>query len=174
MANKPKLPLVLRAMVPEDVNFITNSWLKSYAESAIGPRQKGVSARERVTTHHGVSPTRFYKKEQDLIHALSQLRKIVVACDPEAPNFIYGYACGEARFDDPEGGWLLLDFVYVKTAYRLQGIARQMLEEGFGWTEQPIFATHWTFMCNEIDKYHRINYDDYEIKIGIMDFDAST
>lgn len=173
MANK-KLPMALRGMLPGDVNFITHSWLKSYAESAIGPRDKGVNAKARVTTHRGVEPRRYYKGEQNVIHALSRIRKVVVACDPDDPNFIYGYAFGEARFEDPAGGWLLLDYIYVKTSYRGQGIARQILQEGYEWTEQPIYATHWTFLCDTLARGRKLEYDDYEIKIGIMDFDADT
>lgn len=96
-----------RRLLPEDVPFLYNSWLKSYRDSP---------------TVQSISNTVYYAEQHKLIERLLQApeAKAVVACNPEDPTQIYGYIVYQ-----PD----VLHWVYVKHTFRGAGIARMLVAE---------------------------------------------
>lgn len=125
-----------------DVNFILNSWLKSYQPSAPPARD-------------------YWASQQALIAKLAEHAKVILVCDAENPSFIIGYICGETVQSE-----FRVHYIYVKNSYRRQGVARSLLV-ALGWTPgTPIIASHWTRACSPNAAKYMLSRDDYVLKEG--------
>ena len=141
------VPFILefRPIEARDFNFILNSWLMSYRDS------------RRDHTNGN-----YFPGQQNLIAEISQRRTLIVGCDAESPEWIVGYICGQLLTD----GRLLLDYIYVKHAYRERGIARGLLA-AIGWTEgMEIVATHWTKPIDKVGKRYNAGHNAYFNTMG--------
>lgn len=116
----------LRQATPSDLNFIYNSWLKSYRNS---PWAANVPSAVYFKIHH------------DLIEALIQRSSCVVACDSEDPDQILGFAIVEQRRD-----LKIAHYVYVKQPYRRIGVATTLLGV-FGDID---FSSHFTRSADKL------------------------
>ncbi len=108
------LEIVIRDIRPGDRNYIIDSWHKS--------------------AHVGMSwvPTHIYLPEmQARITRLLHRSKVVVACDPEDPDFIIGWACTENG---------TLHYVFVRHAFQLAGVCTRLLAG----LPLPLVVTHCT------------------------------
>jgi GNAT superfamily N-acetyltransferase len=79
-------------------------------------------------------PTTYAKTERVIIETLmSQARavgsttQVLVACDPQDEDTIYGFACGEKQL-----ARALLHYVWVKPPFRRQGIASLLVGQLLG------------------------------------------
>jgi hypothetical protein len=124
----------VRPMVPGDISFVMNSWLRRYRDS-IHPRL----VTDRV----------YYEFQQGVIQRIlaTEGLKVVVAVDPEDTNHIYGYCVGEALTDD----WMMLHWVYVKGAFRRFSMARDLLNSVVN-TSSKIQYSHRTKLVDYLDK----------------------
>lgn len=93
------LPVLLREVRKEDGTFIHNSWLESSWY-----RNKRVPNAKRLMSNRIVK--------------VMEHSKILVACDPEDDEIIYGYVL----YEDDAVHW-----VYVKYLFRKQGLATLLL-----------------------------------------------
>lgn len=130
-----ELPLQIRYAGKDDVAFITNSWLKSYRES------------------HSVDsiPNRvYYWYHHKILEQLLARSAVVVLCNEEDPDQILAWACVEKLVDKV----LVIHYLYVKHAFRKQGLARRLMGFLFD-KEKPsaMFVTHWTRAAAGIE-YH--------------------
>lgn len=99
----------LRQANPSDESFIYNSWLKSYKNSDFA---RSIPARTYYAMHHLVI-------ERILSRPSTQ---VLVACDPTAPDVLYGYVVMESV-----GDLSVVHYCYVKQAFRRLGIASALL-----------------------------------------------
>jgi GNAT superfamily N-acetyltransferase len=114
-------PLVFRPIEQADYNFVLNAWMRSYRDAM------------RVMKNDA-----YFQGQQNLIAELAKRRQLVIGCDGDTPAWIAGFACGVQL----EDGRMIVDYLYVKHAYRDRGIARGLLS-ALGWTQgQEIIATH--------------------------------
>ena len=121
----------IRPIVPDDVAFVLASWLDGYWPdcpcSLVMPKS--------------VWWTRWHRVLENIL--ADERTKTVVACNPEDPTQLYGFAC--ARPPD------VLHWVYVKQAFRHNGIAAGMLAElpGLSLVSHASASTVRAFRRNE-------------------------
>lgn len=99
----------------EDIPFVLNSLLKRYRD-AIPIRL----VTDRV----------YYENQHHVVTHIMQSpgAKLLVACDPEHENTIFGYCLAEDLTPD----WVLLHFAYVKGAFRRFGLAKDLIKQAIG------------------------------------------
>ncbi len=115
------LPVTLRPAADADAGFVLNSWLKSYrASMTVVPSSQYFSR----FGHRG------------LVMDLMGRQPIVVASWDEDPAVIVGWSCGEPS--------KLLHYVYVKQAFRRQGIGTRLVAALDLAGEGPLRCTHGT------------------------------
>lgn len=121
-----------RVCTPQDLPLIWNSWLKSYR--ANNEMAKAVGA------------DTYYRQHRVLIGELCNRSAILIACDPEYPDQIYGYAVYEVY----NGPVLVMHYVYVKKTYRRFGIATELVHKARLSVHHPegmpVGATHATYL----------------------------
>lgn len=141
------MEIAIRSYDNADVGFIFNSWLKSFRES---PTVRRVPNSVYYENHHSLIDT-------ILASSRSQL---LVACNPEDANEIYGYVVAE-YFEERT----VVHWVYCKQKFRQKGVARQLMGKILEGAEEglPIFYTHYTKAVDrEIhNKAGAIIYDPY-------------
>lgn len=101
----------LRTVTPSDHSFIFNSFTKSVADSTNTPTQQSIQLIDAALAN----PKAF----------------IALAVDPDDPNLIFGWIVAQPTPQGPELLW-----VYVKSVYRHQGIARKLLSAALEATSQ--------------------------------------
>lgn len=96
----------LRFSTENDLPFIYNSWLKDYRGSDFA---KFINDKDFFTYHHILIEEIIKRPSSD----------ILIACDPEDSNVIYGWVCVEAQ--------TTLHYAYVKASFRGLGIFTKLL-----------------------------------------------
>jgi GNAT superfamily N-acetyltransferase len=110
----------IRGYVPDDRNLILSSWLR---ENTPDPRVDGdVYFREQESKI----------KRWLLSLTFNRFRVLRVACAPDYPAQVFGWIAAELLRDSP-----VLHFVFVKGAFRGQGLAKELME-GI----KPVLHTH--------------------------------
>jgi hypothetical protein len=101
--------VAFRPMAPGDVNFVLDSWLRSYRESP----------------YAGCIPNnRFFDIMHEAVEGLlARGAKVEVACAKHDPDKILGWLCGEIINEE-----LCLHFCYVKDPYRRMGLMTELLD----------------------------------------------
>lgn len=144
------VPVVVRQANEDDVNFLFNSWLRSFRGS--GSLAKGVVNTVYFTEHHKV------------IEKILKTAAVYVAVDPEDSKNIYGWVC----FEYIEGVFCL-HFAYVKHIYRGLGIATTLLSKSGHDFSKPSIHTHsndkaLTLSTRKNSVYHPYILMNYEGK----------
>lgn len=95
----------IRPSTKEDVSFVMDSWLRSF----------------RKSPYSGVVPRNLYVQvySECIRQLLARGARLMVACNPEAPEQILGFIC----YESPG----VLHYVYVKELYRDSGIAKSLV-----------------------------------------------
>lgn len=109
---------LIRDGVADDLNFILDSWVKSY----------GPSPYARAMGRVGSPKELFYVRAEARARALIQVCPVKLACDASDPDVIIGWACGAPPF---------LHYVFVKTHFRHNGIAKHLLSS-LGFKENEV------------------------------------
>ena len=119
-------PIHYRDAVPDDVGFILSSWLKSAGDAWSELKTSDLSQWCDHRTMSGTQvgwfadvPHRFTRTAVAEILERPTTRAIV-ACDPDDPSVIFGYAIGEPDHR-------IVHWCHVKHALRRNGIARDLL-----------------------------------------------
>ncbi len=130
------LPIAIRDAEPTDEGFIISTWLKSFRKGSDFARN--IYRDLFFTFHHGIVET---------ILARPNTAKLV-ACQPDAPEVIYGYMVF-ARMDPEVFYRLKLEFrpivhyLYVKEAFRQMRVASRLIEKS-AIDPSRIYLTHHT------------------------------
>lgn len=123
----------------EDVNFIFNSWLKSYRNSYA---TKNITSTFYFTEHHKV------------IERILAAAKTVIACNQEDPSQVYGYVVG-----DTVDGIFVIHYLYVKHSFRGLGLGKLLFN---AFDHDPTAAslyTHHTHMAHRLAaKYNMLHH----------------
>lgn len=139
MAND--LAIRVRPANEEDVPFIFNSWLKSYRNSFF--------ARD-------IHSTVYYSEHHKVLEKIIKNNSVLVACNPEESNQIYGYIIsGKVQ------NVIVVHYVYVKQPYRNLGIAK-LLGAAVGHDKEvPGFHTHTTRLGRDLAIKFNLIYSPY-------------
>ena len=100
--------VLIRRGTPEDAGFVFSYWLRD--------------AFERCRTYRGMSKALFMRLHHLVLERVVSRSILHVACDPEAPEVVYGFVCAEPNASPP-----ILHYIYTKRRFRRCGIARQLL-----------------------------------------------
>lgn len=129
-------PVRIRDYKPEDLGVVIHAWLLDYRRKAF---------------KRGIVPPVYYIFQERKIKALMDRHPPVIACDMEDEDHVYGWACG-AKFEHEDGiKDSVLHYVYVKEAFRGQGVASLLIKEFEPWS--TLFYTHETSDSKLIQRY---------------------
>lgn len=134
-----KVDIYIREADYKDINFIKNSWEKSF---------------EKVMKQ--VPQTLYTRGQQRLMAKLMARSTCFVACNPDELTQIYGWMLFEKL-----GEIGVLHYIYVKHPYRRYGIGSQlysMLERD---KSVPCIATHTTLYLNHIKDKWNLTFNPY-------------
>lgn len=122
------VPTVYRQPIQADHPFIYNSWLKSFRTYSSWATQ--------------VAPTIFFANHKMVIAKLLEEAGVLVACNPDLPDQIFGYAV----FTQTGSNVTVLHYVYVKHPFRKMGVAGGLVatvrSESNHDKALPMIATH--------------------------------
>lgn len=122
------VPVTFRRPTPECLSFIYSSWLKSFR--IYSRWAKAVPAQIYFGNHKRV------------VQKLLEDSGVLIACNPECPDQIFGYAV----YQPTAGGVAVLHYLYVKQPYRKMGIATALFREALHRSEHrselPVAVTH--------------------------------
>ena len=129
----------IRGFKPEDINFILDSWLKSYFKNQTGYKEDG-----KV----------FFSSHQKQIEKLFNDGRLVVqvACLPDDDDIILGFAVFGTDYS--------LHYISVKQSFQRLGIARMILRS-FYKDRSEITVSHWTKDIQHIKRIYKVNYNRY-------------
>lgn len=111
--------VAIRLKESKDEPFIYNSWLQS-----------------NKSRHPNIPSSDYYSLYKKIIADVLYKSIVVIACDPQDPEFIYGYAVIRP-IDDVK----IIHYVYVKKPFRRFGVAKKMLESQEINLRDPIVIT---------------------------------
>jgi hypothetical protein len=131
----------LRPYKAEDLNFIQNSWGSSY--------YKGADYTDFM------SPQEFNKQHRPIRENILKrpTATAIIACDAKDEDLILGWIL----IEKPKTSGLLLHYLYVKEAFKGEGVADALLNKTL--IETPILVTH---MTDKARKILRKKKDDFK------------
>ena len=137
---KPHIPMLTRPLKTEgslgemELGFILDSWVKGAAESKMWAPRVGRGEGGVATPVPPHIPLHYHDL---LLKKLLPNIRIMIACDPSDSDTIWGYAAWEPG---------LLHWVYVKSAFRRQGIGTVLLKslEGMDFSKNELRVSHRT------------------------------
>lgn len=131
------LPIVMRPMRSNDINFVMNCWLNDSAKQY--PNKYAHYKNFNV------------KQSKNLLNVLQHCN-VLVAVSPEDDDFIFGFVAYEQ-----DNSTTVFHFVYVKDTYRNQKIAKRLLTYVFpNLAVQDCIITH-------LPKLDDANYEKYQL-----------
>lgn len=136
-----KLPIKIRPISQLDVNFILNSWLKSFRGAFF------------VKDIH---PTTYYAEHHSVCSELLQTCQTYVACSDSDPTEIYGFICAEYI-----SGTLVVHYIYVKHTFRNMGIAKALLAQFAVAPGTMSFYTHHNSVAHKQAAAYQMLYSPY-------------
>ena len=126
-------PYTFRSYELTDIPFIQSSWGNSYYEGVNG--------------HKLLEGQDFHKHHRPIREAILNKPNIaiIVCASTEDPDLIIGYIIVEK----PESSdYSVLHYVYVKQAFKRQGIARELFKRSI--TKKPVMYTHETITAGRV------------------------
>ena len=131
LQDRTTLPIKIRAPIDADWNYIYDSWKRSFKE-----------------TMPWVPTPNFFRAMGERIEAIKGRRetRFFVACDPDDEEFIFGWGCF--------GRKNLIHYLFVRQAFRHARVALRLVEMATD-TKKPIAFTHWTRVCEKLNRKHR-------------------
>lgn len=131
--------ITYRPYKESDLNFIIDSWLKSYyqnSEFAAAIDEKTFNVYHRAV----------------IIRMLERGAKVLIACLTEDEDTILGFACYEAA---------ILHYVFIKQSQRRQNLATVLLHRAE--IANDTFYTHRTYVLMNLPKRNAYKYNPYLI-----------
>jgi hypothetical protein len=122
---RPPLEIALRTEREGDLHFILSAW--KWGMRSMFPELESKPYFQMITSR--INSIRSHPEAQ-----------IIIACDPEDSNFIFGYSC----FTGP-----VLNYVFVRQAFRRARVASRLVP-----SEAPLTVTAWTRAAEFYSKSH--------------------
>jgi len=145
---------LVRPAEPDDFAFIFSTWLKSYRYN-----NQDVSR---------VPAELYYRKHHEVIARLRDRCALPVACLPDSPAVIIGFAALElppallntSSLPPPAPAPPVIHWVYVKRAWRRMGVATRLLGQ---LSPSACCHSHWTSAIHPWAhvKWSGLRYDPY-------------
>ena len=144
----PCVKFTMRAAMRDDVNFILNSWLKSYFRSRSWFCAAKLSERQYYDGHHRIIDA-ILRRESSAV---------IVLHEPSDISQIFGWVC----FERDTHRLSVVHYIYVKSCFRGFGFGRHL----FGVATEGaarVVATHWTkrLMDNRSDSRYQLDVNPY-------------
>lgn len=143
---------IVRSALTGDVSFIYNSWLKSFRDGSLWAQL--------------IPSPLYFLSEKKVIDKLILETDVLIACNPESEDQIFGYVVADNSIKDVT----LLHYVYVKQPYRGLGFAVKLIENALPPTasrDHVIVASHMTRAFNEyLTKKLGVIYNPYVLHGG--------
>lgn len=133
--------ITFRPATQDDVNFIFNSWLKSFRGGTLAT---------------GVSNPIYYAQHHRLIEGICKSAQILVAVNAADLAQIFGYVAYE-----PMEGMNVVHYIYVKEPYRRLGLGKLLLEQAKIDAKKPFFCTHRTNVMRFLERRYAFVYNPY-------------
>lgn len=125
----------IRQAIPNDINFIFSTWLKSYRKSSfVGEK---------------VENKEFFNNYNQIIDNLLLKSTTYVACLKDDEIVICGYICAQ---DD------IIHYIFVKEVFRNLGIARKLIKH---MEVPPTYTTHLTRMSEGLLVKFNLKYNPF-------------
>lgn len=128
---KSDLPIHIRLMKPEDEALIMSSWITTFW---------------KTSKHDWKLPFPEYAKFQRVkINRLWQTSFVLVACDTEDHDHIYGWICGQKQpfeLERTKTHPAIIHYAHTKDTFRKLGIFTKLLNEFAPWDR--LYYTHRT------------------------------
>jgi len=106
----------------DDLHFVLSSWLQSYRLSS---------------PCINIPPHVYFKEQESKIKNLIVDSQLLIACNKLDPGQIFGWACFQ-----PD----VFHYVYVKSTFRKNGIARELFRRSGMPTDKEFFYTHTPYI----------------------------
>ena len=138
-AVQARLSPLIRPAVPEDLPYILSTWL----------RPAWFSPAWRMIPHDV-----FFGTYRPVVISLLQRANTMVACDPECPEVIWGYATTEGPY---------LHWVHTKANLQGYGVATRLLRD-----RRIEHISHWTRSYRDTigSKLPNVTYDPFVLFFG--------
>jgi hypothetical protein len=124
-----------------DVNFIFSSWLKSYRLSSFAKQ---------------ISNAVYFPEQHKLIENLLKSSVVLVACNIEDPDQVYGWVCATKIMSV-----YCLHYIYIKQQFRKFGIARFLMQTSGHNPDIIGLYTHHTNVMADMAKKANLVYHPY-------------
>jgi hypothetical protein len=158
VTDKVALEIIYRPLVDGDVNFVLDSWLKSYRKAAqfyyTNLNKKGENIHIPI-----VSEAVYYAGAEPLVKTLIEKADVIVACDPSDLSNIYGYICAERI-----AGELVIHWIQVKYTYRKWGVGKSLFDIVKHEEDPTPFCTFYkpvAYIIGKKNPYYEVNYDPF-------------
>ncbi len=142
------MSFIIRQAIPEDIPFITSSWINSYYDSQFAQEMK--------------RPL-YLRCQAQVVHYLMQKPSValfVAASD----DLIYGYAAYEKDSPNKLVGLPVFHYIYVKRTFNHFGICEKLLEAApFPFTRNKVIGTHMTYKGEKLFRKLGLIYCPYMI-----------
>jgi ribosomal protein S18 acetylase RimI-like enzyme len=129
----------IRSYLPEDTNFLYNSWLKSFRESI-----------------NCIENEIFFKNHTKLLDKILKVSEVFIACNPEDEDQIFGYVVRQKL-----GEISIIHYIYVKHTYRRLGFGNMMMDLFKAGQDIPHVTTHHTRMMDVVGEKWNLVFDPY-------------
>ena len=130
-------------MIPSDSGFLYSTWLKSYRQMPFAQNMSN-----DVFFHH-------HKQQIEKILAKPNT-EVIMICEIDDPNHIYGYGVIEKY-----GDAAIIHYVYMKHAYRKLGLVGNLLK-----SEIPLLGQKLTFVTHE-SRHHKAFKQKFNLEYNL-------
>lgn len=144
MKQSTSIPFAIREPVPADLNFIIDTWLKSF-------RQHSKTFKSYISTK---DYNEFYRK---VILSVLQKSNVYIAHSIEDQSQIYGYAVVNQD---------VVHYIYVKSPFRRFGIAKSLCEIMSSNQEINCY-THYTHYAKNLVQKMDARYNPFYLMKGV-------
>jgi hypothetical protein len=136
-----ELPIMAREALPEDLNFVFNSWLISYKQSKTLANLDGAF---------------YYQGQHNIIERCLRQSQVLMLVDANKTEDIYSYIVYQ-EID----GIFTVHFAYVKHLFRGLGLFKHMLDLTKGPGNSVGLYTHDTKSARHVGDKHNLYYNPY-------------
>jgi hypothetical protein len=109
MSASSPVPILFRDAQHEDLNLVFDSWLKEFRLSPVGVQ---------------IESDVYYPNYRKHLGRIIRASTVTIACNPDDPDQIYGYAVHRLIGDIRVVSW-----IFVKAPFRAMGIGRRVFDE---------------------------------------------
>lgn len=141
------IPLIFRERNADDRNFIIASWMRGF--------------RNASSWAHKIPSEVYSIRHEQLVKRLLNDSHSIVACSPDDPNQIFGFAIYQPSIESVS----IIHWIYVKQMYRKLGIGNEIFREVLMRSghdlKLPVAASHETRALDWAANKFNVIYNPY-------------